>query len=106
MGFWWNNERLSIMPSDPSNAFVMRKPLKWKTDHTNKIQDLNEEHLNGPDLRSSRKAELLKGEIEILSAQMETHGFFNWWANLNPFFFCNFVCQWLADTVKEVINLQ
>lgn len=42
----------------------------------------------------------------MLSAQMEIHGFFNWWADLNPFFFCNFVCQWLADTVKEVINLQ
>lgn len=32
--------------SNPTNVFVMRKPLKWKTNHKNTVQDLNEEHSN------------------------------------------------------------
>lgn len=59
-----------------------------------------------PDLPSSRKAELLNGEIKMLSAQMEIHGCFIYGLTSTLFFFCKFVCQWFANTVKEVINLQ
>lgn len=40
-----------------------------------------------PDLPSSRKAELLNGEIKMLSAQMEIHGCFIYGLTSTLFFF-------------------